>query len=1414
MIRKHATLQVLESWRVPAQAGPAVIRKAAHRVAFDYEPRPGYLYVRSRMISSRTNDNHDTFPAGEIAKGYKTFLGKPVFVNHHNANHRRARGVIVAVALHRDRNADGTPDTWAEGLMEVDAVRFPKLAAAIIARRVNRTSMGVDVEWSRCSACGNKATSPAEYCRHLPAMKGKKIRKTNPDTGKVEEKLIHEVCAGLSFFENSLLVEDPADPSAYVLGDVDTRGLAKAASRRTASSWSVYPGACPSCGSGRHGDAEHLDAAGYPMRQCKDCGTEYGAGGPEYIAEDPPIQGRMPDRMTRFDPGEPPSGVHLSRRRRRTAAVGPDFRDHIGNRCLDCGQPVHFARGLEVKGRYPWQHRHQSIVDHQAAPSDPSDKRPSQNMTYGGTHCAICHDPVKINLNALDVDGGGWHHGDGMKRDHPALPADPQAVYDAIPGVRARFEQARAQMRDHMHSQFEQMSGHPLPQRPRGDEDQMPPDPFTAAKKKEGGDHPFFHKNPVSKDNIVASYGEATDDEKSLGDRWYADAHHVAKGITGGNAATGAGLLSAYSPRTAWPVNMFNASRAAQGDPPGPGTGAMGSHQKAAMRILAGEHHTKVLKAPKTAAFAHLIEHGGDTPEDEKHGKGKVVIDRHAMSVAMGRRISDDDDAPLDQHQHYEHVAQLYRDAAHDLSKATGRKISPHQVQATTWLRQIRKNNEDDAGATGAKGAAGKGRAAKDRNARERWREHHPHAHPGEIPEHNMHHRGQRTAAWTENPPYCSNCRSEFGYGATRSSDYPFLCADCAGSNHQGWGDGPSKHILDPEAPDINAQPSSPRDAYEIVHGLAGRSRPYGEGDFLTRSTSSRKLAYGETRVPPQVDTLRMEECPVCGEHDVWSGDRCPVCGFVVPPSLFRDPDTSKAQQVRDQLDQEGEVTTPGDGMQPTAPGTGPDGQVGSGEDASDQLLHPDQVAPDGVPTVQGGGGPLPGPETDGQPPTGEDGQPGDGEEEQAEGQQLEEQGQEEIEQGQEDDAQGQELEQQGEQDDLEPAEQEDDLECPACGSQFATDGAAQPGVPCPSCKMAALVPLEAPGGPGLPPEGAGDPSESGEDEGEEKMPPGSKTAAALAQAQASRMATLAVENEVLREQLHFLASAAGADQHLARIRNEVLRRRADILNPASPVPDPPEAPPTQTTEEALMSGGAGSGGTWPRGTGHTTDDPSRPGATPGSMANVPAAQTTTSITPGVEMQTAPATNLIDVTAPVQGTNPSQDGGVPLEQRRIETDVRVNPNPLAAEGPGIGGLGDNGAAFPWLLDSRQPQGQQGQQRQAGRDSSAAVAAYGEAVTANRTFASIRLAKLRIATGSAQGDELSVAERIERDAALPTSLIEHEISVLAGLRPVATQQRPMQRAGSRQAPSLAAVGAMSYAPAAMAGDDFDASDLFD
>lgn len=126
---------------------------------FEFEERPGYLYVAVRAASSRVNKNYDAFTADELKTAYKTFEGRPVYVNHHNTDKRRARGVIMQAKLHEDAK-----ESWVEPLLEMDMETYPNLCAAILAGDIDTVSMGCNIQFSTCSVCGNKARFATEYC--------------------------------------------------------------------------------------------------------------------------------------------------------------------------------------------------------------------------------------------------------------------------------------------------------------------------------------------------------------------------------------------------------------------------------------------------------------------------------------------------------------------------------------------------------------------------------------------------------------------------------------------------------------------------------------------------------------------------------------------------------------------------------------------------------------------------------------------------------------------------------------------------------------------------------------------------------------------------------------------------------------------------------------------------------------------------------------------------------------------------------------------------------------------------------------------------------------------------------------------------------------------------------------------------
>jgi hypothetical protein len=186
-----------------------------------------------------------------------------------------------------------------------------------------------------------------------------------------------------------------------------------------------------------------------------------------------------------------------------------------------------------------------------------------------------------------------------------------------------------------------------------------------------------------------------------------------------------------------------------------------------------------------------------------------------------------------------------------------------------------------------------------------------------------------------------------------------------------------------------------------------------------------------------------------------------------------------------------------------------------------------------------------------------------------------------------------------------------------------------------------------------------------------------------------------------------FICKMAGLTEHVAAIE-----KHADAANPAQPVPDPPGAAPSETTDQAR--------------TPEASDDPRQLGATPGSNQNIGADSTDVALAPGQSLPTPPYGDLEDVSAPVAGT----ETHVPNDQTRLEVDVRV-------------GDPDNPEqAYPWHLD--------GGEQQAVSDVSPADAAVNRQASldrvqsSNRTMASLHLARLRLAAGIARGDDLEIA----------------------------------------------------------------------
>lgn len=169
--------------------------------------------------------------------------------------------------------------------------------------------------------------------------------------------------------------------------------------------------------------------------------------------------------------------------------------------------------------------------------------------------------------------------------------------------------------------------------------------------------------------NIVSVWYLASEEQVQAGRDWYRAAHETASLLADGDVRTGAGLLAALSPQTAWWLNVELACEAYDA---GTASRHTGDSCGKANKILAGIDPVDVLPMQrKTGQFYRCIL----DPEDSE----AVCIDRHAHDVAVGFPYGDWPRG-LSTHTRYETIADCYREAAKLLGEL------PSTVQAVTWV--------------------------------------------------------------------------------------------------------------------------------------------------------------------------------------------------------------------------------------------------------------------------------------------------------------------------------------------------------------------------------------------------------------------------------------------------------------------------------------------------------------------------------------------------------------------------------------------------------------------------------------------------------------------------------------------------------------------------------------------------------
>lgn len=172
--------------------------------------------------------------------------------------------------------------------------------------------------------------------------------------------------------------------------------------------------------------------------------------------------------------------------------------------------------------------------------------------------------------------------------------------------------------------------------------------------------------------NIMRVFRGCTDDDVREGMSWYREAREFAASLDT-DVERAVGVIAVLSPMVSWPRNMT----LARNHYAGIYGGCLGASTTKAQRILAGEPVESVVSGVKVSAFYAAIM--GDTES--------VTLDRHAIDVAMGRTLSDDDRNAIGRSKaRREPIVKAYRSAARIATRECGHTVTPAEIQAIVWV--------------------------------------------------------------------------------------------------------------------------------------------------------------------------------------------------------------------------------------------------------------------------------------------------------------------------------------------------------------------------------------------------------------------------------------------------------------------------------------------------------------------------------------------------------------------------------------------------------------------------------------------------------------------------------------------------------------------------------------------------------
>ena len=199
----------------------------------------------------------------------------------------------------------------------------------------------------------------------------------------------------------------------------------------------------------------------------------------------------------------------------------------------------------------------------------------------------------------------------------------------------------------------------------------------------------------LTADSIIGTWFLSDTEDRQIGLTWYSNAYAISDRIAtelGFSVDQIAGAIAALSPNNKWERNCQDAENLARAIKAGIDTDSVkvctfGNNKAKAIKILSSAVDSaeivSILRGQKVVAFYLNIARNGDTD--------CPVIDGHAFNIARGT-VSNLREVPSITPATFEHLQDLYRDAARQVSARTGETISAGQMQAMTWVSYRRRH--------------------------------------------------------------------------------------------------------------------------------------------------------------------------------------------------------------------------------------------------------------------------------------------------------------------------------------------------------------------------------------------------------------------------------------------------------------------------------------------------------------------------------------------------------------------------------------------------------------------------------------------------------------------------------------------------------------------------------------------------